>query len=108
MFTGLDDGTIVLWDVRSGRELDTFSGHADSVVSVAASPDGAWLLSSGQDRTISLWSVDEAAVVVKYPLRQAPIAGFFVPEGLFVLDCTGVFTLFEIHNLDSMHAEAAA
>src|SRR5262249_62382983 len=49
------DRTIKVWDVASGRELRTLKGHADSLTSVAFSPDG-WQLASGSwDGKIKIW-----------------------------------------------------
>jgi WD40 repeat protein len=53
--SGSSDKTIKLWDVASGRELRTLSGHADSVWSITFSPDGKALASGGDDATIKLW-----------------------------------------------------
>jgi WD40 repeat protein len=50
-------GEIKLWDVASGREVRTLSGHTDYVWSVAFSPDGRLLASGSDDRTIKLWEV---------------------------------------------------
>jgi WD40 repeat protein len=47
---------IKLWDVATGREVRTLSGHTDNVRSVAFSPDGR-LLASGSWPEIKLWDV---------------------------------------------------
>jgi uncharacterized caspase-like protein len=51
------DHTIKLWDVASGREIRTLSGHSSAVASVAFSPDGRTLASGSGDHTIKLWDV---------------------------------------------------
>jgi hypothetical protein len=53
---------IKLWDVASGRELRTITGHANNniltnVWTVAFSPDGRTLASCSSNNTIKLWEV---------------------------------------------------
>ena len=40
VLTGSGDKTAILWEAASGKKLQTFQGHTDSVKSVALSGDG--------------------------------------------------------------------
>ena len=54
--SGGSDGTLRLWDAKSGQALGApLKGHEGPVQSVAFSPDGARLASGGSDGTLRLW-----------------------------------------------------
>ncbi len=55
--SGSYDNTIKLWDVATGKLLQTLSGHSSWVLSVAWSSDGKTLASGSDDNTIKLWDV---------------------------------------------------
>jgi WD40 repeat protein len=44
-----DDGTLDVWDGRSGAKRFTLSGHADGVSACAVSADGATIISASYD-----------------------------------------------------------
>lgn len=51
------DGTIRLWDVKSGKVArELAGGHPKEVRSVVVSPNGKWLISTGPDTT-RIWDV---------------------------------------------------
>jgi WD40 repeat protein len=51
------DQTLKVWDLSSGRELRTLSGHSGEVTAVAVSPDGQRALSASWDQTLKVWEL---------------------------------------------------
>jgi WD40 repeat protein len=49
------DGTVRIWDVRTGKEIVAPLQHSQSVLSVAFSSDARLLASGGMDRVLSVW-----------------------------------------------------
>jgi WD40 repeat protein len=52
-----DSGTIVVNEVETGSEIGVWRGHEGSVSALAIDPEGFYLASGGEDRTICLWEV---------------------------------------------------
>lgn len=52
------DGSVWLWDIRSGEMLGDMTGHEGEVGSVVFSRDGALLASGGADSTVRIWDVE--------------------------------------------------
>lgn len=55
--SGSDDKTIKLWNLKSRKEIRTFSGHKGIIYSIAMSPDGQTIVSGSQDNTIKVWNL---------------------------------------------------
>ena len=59
--SGSADGTIRLWDTKTGASLHTLRGHTGSVLDIGLAPDGHTLASGSRDGTIRLWDIKTGA-----------------------------------------------
>jgi RNA polymerase sigma factor (sigma-70 family) len=55
---GRSDGTVLLWDARTGEREGSLAGHRAEVYSIACSADGKTLASVSQDETLRLWPIN--------------------------------------------------
>ena len=46
-----------MWELASGRELRTLTGHTDWVRAVAVTPDGQRAVSASDDQTLKVWEL---------------------------------------------------
>lgn len=53
--SGSEDGSIVLWDVKSKDVVQRLEGHAGVVLGVDTHPDLDVMVSCGLDQTIRIW-----------------------------------------------------
>jgi WD40 repeat protein len=56
--SGSHDRTVRVWDMKTGKKLQTLEGHSNFVMAVAFSPDGMTLAAAESDRDVKLWAVD--------------------------------------------------
>jgi WD40 repeat protein/serine/threonine protein kinase len=77
------DNTVRLWDLKTGEQLRVFTGHLNTVTSVAFSPDQQHVLSASADATIRIWNkqsgdqqrvLSHAAQVLSISVREDLLA----------------------------------
>lgn len=56
--TANKEGSIMLFEIASGKQLATLNGHKGWVLSLAFSPDGRTLYSGAEDKTIKIWRLE--------------------------------------------------
>ena len=70
--------------------LETLSGHIDSVLSVAFSPNGRLLASGSSDNTINLWDVASGHSVRQFIGHKGQVFGVaFSPNGAMLASASG-------------------
>ncbi|HEV7857609.1 MAG TPA: caspase family protein [Pyrinomonadaceae bacterium] len=91
---------VKLWDVATGRELRSLSGHNGPVKSVGFSPDGHRLISGATNGEVKIWDVESgrevnsvgaqganagSSMMALTPLNQSEVrAVAFSPDGFLV------------------------
>jgi len=78
--SGGDDGTLTVWDAKTGEKTMTRK-HGDGISAVLFSPDGMRIVSVGWDETVKLWdSVSGVELMtLQYTQRASSVA--FSPDG---------------------------
>lgn len=74
---GTGNGSIVLWDTATNTEIQTLSGHLDSVNSLAFSANGSILVSGGTDNNVIVWAVNGDSQIAPTVLigHDEPVTG---------------------------------
>lgn len=67
-----DPHRVRFWDIATGRELATLSGHDANATSICYSPDGTQLITGLQDASALVWDVPKEA-------REVPVARQAIP-----------------------------
>ncbi|TVR16057.1 MAG: hypothetical protein EA395_00660 [Phormidium sp. GEM2.Bin31] len=57
------NGSIELWDSRTGEMRTSLGGHLGGTTALAVHPNGRLLASSGADRTVKIWDISSGRVV---------------------------------------------
>lgn len=67
--TGSRDRVAHLWDLKTGKKLRTFAGHAHTIISSAWSPDSRLVATASYDHTARVWDVSTGQAIGQ-PLRH--------------------------------------
>jgi WD40 repeat protein len=68
--TGSRDGTVRLWDVRSGQCRYVFTGHGGDIRSVGITADGRFAVSSCGDSTVRVWDLSTGRGLRVFDIKQ--------------------------------------
>jgi len=92
---GIDDGTVRLWDPRTGEQLATWEAHQGGVSAVCAvTVDGRSLLASGgDDRTVRLWDCRTGMCTATVPTHHEVLGVAAVADSLAIGLNTGILVI---------------
>ena len=97
--SGSYGGVLKLWDVATGREIRTFSGHSTPVITVAFSPDSKQIISGVYDqnlneKTLKLWDVATGREIRTFSGHSSWVtSAAFSPDGRQIISGSGDRTI---------------
>ncbi|KAG2739295.1 WD40 repeat-like protein [Suillus brevipes Sb2] len=67
VMTGSYDGSLRMWDVKSGKQIgDDWRDGESKVYGIALSPDGKKVVSGSEDGVVRLWDIDTGKIITKW------------------------------------------
>jgi WD40 repeat protein len=84
---GCEDGTLIVWDAGTDKEIARMAGTASRIRSMLFSPDGDKLLATSLDKAVQLWDLGSGALISEFrerkpqPALTFPTPLAFLPDG---------------------------
>jgi WD40 repeat protein/transcriptional regulator with XRE-family HTH domain len=88
--SGLREGWASIWNTSTGQKLLTLRGHTTNVESVAFSPDGARIVTAGDDSTAKVWDSNTGVqLLTLYGHTDIVWGAAFSPDGARIVTVGG-------------------
>lgn len=79
---GLDDSTVMVWDLTSGKTLQIFQGHTQPVNAVDFSPNSRLVVSGSEDGSVRVWDVYAGTLMYTLFWQSSAVKSVaFSPDG---------------------------
>jgi len=73
---------IGIWDLAAGKLIRMFRAHSGNVHAVALSPDGRWIVSGGDDKSVKLWNLASGQLLRTFEGHPSEVRAIaFSPDG---------------------------
>ncbi|HDN64784.1 MAG TPA: WD40 repeat domain-containing protein, partial [Methanosarcinales archaeon] len=79
--SGSSDNTLKVWDIKSGKEMQTLAGHTGWVYAVAVTPDGSYAISGSSDNTLKVWDIESGKILASFSGDAPFLACAISPDG---------------------------
>ncbi len=80
------DATAMVWDLKTGKRIQTLRGHGDWVVHASFTPNGRFAATSSSDRTVKVWDMKSFACVKTLDNESAVGSPLCVtPDGQYLI-----------------------
>ncbi|XP_026725290.1 transducin beta-like protein 3 [Trichoplusia ni] len=79
IFGAADDTKIRSWNSKTGKEHIVYSGHFSKITSILFTPDGENMVSSGRDRVLILWNLNESKALKVVPVYESIESTILLP-----------------------------
>jgi WD40 repeat protein len=77
---------VKVWELESGRLLRSLEGHTGGVNAVAVSPDGRFIVSGSEDRTVKVWELESGRLLRSLEGHTGGVRAVAVsPDGRFIV-----------------------
>jgi len=87
--TGSGDNTARVWDSATGKLTLILKGHANSLYSIAFSPDGSRIVTGSADKTARVWdTVTGREVLTLKGHDNVVLKCLFTPDGNRIITCS--------------------
>ena len=77
--------TLKVWDLESGKELQTLAGHSGGVKAVAVTPEGKRAVSASEDQTLKVWDLATGKVAAAFTADARLLSCAVGPDGRAIL-----------------------
>jgi hypothetical protein len=100
VLTGVEDGTVRIWDTKQKEIIHTLTGHAGPVWAVEYTHDEKFAVSAGDDSRVLYWDLDKKSAIKSLPHSGSVRAAAVNPKGTVLVtgDRSGLVQLWDLVN----------